>query len=179
MSQQPLETLLAHRATFLGFVASRVESRAIAEDILQDGFARALERVDDLRSAEAVIPWFYQLLRNAVIDHHRKHGVSARALERLAAEMPQEHQPQEPPRTVCPCVARLARELKAEYAEALQRVEVDCLAVKQLAEEAGITSGNAAVRVFRARDLLRKKVKTTCGTCASAGCTDCSCSQIG
>jgi DNA-directed RNA polymerase specialized sigma24 family protein len=72
-------------------------------------------------------------------------------------------------------VTRLARELKPEYAEALQRVEVEGAPVKGFAADAGITSGNAAVRVFRAREALKKKVTTTCGACAAAGCTDCDC----
>jgi RNA polymerase sigma-70 factor (ECF subfamily) len=75
----------------------------------------------------------------------------------------------------CQCVARLADNLKPEYAEALRRIEVDGVAVKDYAVEAGITSNNAAVRVFRAREALKKQVVRSCGTWADHGCLDCTC----
>jgi len=62
---------------------------------------------------------------------------------------------------VCRCVAELAGTLKPEYAGVLQRVEVDGLAIKDYAAEVGITSNNAAVRVFRAREALRTQVSRT------------------
>lgn len=173
----PLDTLLAERSRFVAFVASRVGGRAAAEDLVQEALARAVDRVGELRDAEAAVPWFYQVLRNAIADHHRRAGAAGRAAERFAAESETEVAPPEPPRRVCPCVARLAKELKPEYAAALSRVEVEGAAVKDFAEEAGITAGNAAVRVFRAREALKKKVHSTCGACAAAGCTDCSCVQ--
>jgi RNA polymerase sigma-70 factor (ECF subfamily) len=47
--------------------------------------------------------------------------------------------------------------------------------VQDFAGEAGITADNASVRVFRAREALRKQVKTSCGPCADHGCLECSC----
>jgi hypothetical protein len=47
--------------------------------------------------------------------------------------------------------------------------------VKDYADQAGINSNNAGVRVFRARDALRKQVQRSCGTCATHGCVDCTC----
>jgi len=48
---------------------------------------------------------------------------------------------------------RAARDtLKPEYAAALRRVEVDGVSVKDYADEAGISSNNAGVRIFRVRD---------------------------
>lgn len=69
----------------------------------------------------------------------------------------------------------LAGTLKPEYASALKRIELDGLAVKDYAAEVGISSNNAAVRVFRAREALRKQVARSCGTCADHGCLDCAC----
>jgi RNA polymerase sigma factor (sigma-70 family) len=175
VSSATLELLVANRAAFLDFVAARVESRAAAEDILQDALSRALEH-DELRANEAAVGWFYQVLRNAVIDHYRRRESASKGLERIAAEPAPPHaEAAEPPRKVCKCVARLAKSLKPEYADALQKVEIEGAAVKSFGDEAGITPGNAAVRVFRAREALKKKVVSTCGACAAAGCTDCDC----
>src|SRR5262249_44316436 len=66
-----------------------------------------------------------------------------------------------------------------EYAQALRRVEVEGGSVRDYASEAGITPNNAAVRLFRARETLRKRVVRWCGSCAERGCVDCSCGQPG
>ena len=114
--------------------------------------------------------------RNAVIDHYRRRGTRSRALELLAREMSDAVEP--PPEirgAICGCVTRLAGTLKPEYADAIRRIELDGLPVQDYAAEAGITSNNAAVRVFRAREALRKQVKASCRTCAEHGCVECSC----
>ena len=169
--------LASNRLAFVDFVASRVESRAVAEDIVQEQLARALLHVGELREEAAAVGWFYQSLRNAIVDHHRRGAAGARAMQRYADEASEEV-PVEEPRRICPCVAKLSKTLKPEYAEALQRVEVDGRPVKDVAAELGISANNAAVRVFRAREALRKEVATPCGACAEAGCTDCSCAGV-
>jgi RNA polymerase sigma-70 factor (ECF subfamily) len=72
-------------------------------------------------------------------------------------------------------VSRLAATLKPEYAEALMAIDVSGTAVKKFAEDKGLSAGNAAVRVFRAREALKKRVTESCGVCAEHGCLDCTC----
>ena len=67
--------------------------------------------------------------------------------------------------------------LKPEYAEALQAIEVTGIPVKAYAEQKGLSSSNAAVRVFRAREALKKRVIESCGTCAEHGCLNCTCKR--
>ena len=80
-------------------------------------------------------------------------------------------------KVVCKCVVALAETLKPEYAEAIRRVEVDGVSVKDYADQSGISSNNAGVRIFRAREALRKQVTRACGTCADHGCLDCTCEK--
>lgn len=165
-----------HRA-FLAFLEKRVGSRAVAEDILQDAFTRSLQRLSTLRDDESVIPWFYRTLRNATVDYFRRRGAADRALAQFAEELETSEEPKEAIRDeVCQCVSRLADTLKPEYASALRRVEIDGVSMQEFAAEAGITKGNAAVRVFRAREALRRQVTVSCGTCAEHGCVACTCS---
>ena len=127
---------------------------------------------------EAVVAWFYRMLRNAVIDRHRRKGAAARGLESLTREMGDEHTPpREFVETACGCVKQLSDTLKPEYADALNRVEVEGVAVKDYADQVGISANNAAVRVHRAREALKKRVMQSCGTCAEHGCVDCTCSH--
>jgi RNA polymerase sigma-70 factor (ECF subfamily) len=176
ISPDVIASLVQSHREFLAFLERRVGSREVAEDILQEAFVRGISRIESLRSDESATAWFYRMLRNAVVDHYRRRGSSERAMSALAAELDEATPPDVEVRgAVCQCVRALAGTLKPEYAAALTRVEVDGLSVQAFAEEASITPNNAAVRLFRARDALRKQVKVACGTCADHGCLDCSC----
>jgi RNA polymerase sigma factor (sigma-70 family) len=163
-----------HR-TFLAFVERRVGSRAAAEEILQDAFVKGIERAGAVRDEESVVAWFYRVLRNAIVDHHRRRGAEVRALERHAREAPAEAEDPELARAACACVAGLAGTLKPEYAEILRAVDVEERGVPAVAAELGITANNAGVRLHRARQALRRQVERACGTCAEHGCLDCTC----
>lgn len=172
-----LGLLLDNHARFLRFLERRVGSRDDAEDILQEAFVRSVGRTDALQSAESATAWFYRVLRNALIDHHRREGTRSRAFERLAAES--EAEPvgvdQELEAVACACVTALVDTLKPEYGAALRRVDLDGISVRRFAEEAGITPGNAGVRLHRAREALRRQLARSCGTCLEHGCLDCNC----
>jgi len=171
--------LVENRRAFLSFLERRVGHRDVAEDVLQEAFARSLDKVP-FESAESAVAWFYRVLRNAVIDHYRRGGASDRALSVLARQLNEQAEPDLDERNaVCRCVSRLSETLKPEYALALRRIDVDGLSVQDYAVEAGITANNAGVRVFRAREALRKRVVHWCGSCAERGCIDCTCGEPG
>lgn len=65
--------------------------------------------------------------------------------------------------------------VKPEYRDAIQTIDLEEGSLANLATRAGITANNAAVRVHRAREALRKQVMTACGICATHGCIDCHC----
>ncbi len=175
LTSDVVATLVANHREFLAFVQRRVGDRALAEEILQDALVRSIDKVDTIR--ETAVGWFYRVLRNAIIDHQRRRAVAARRLEALSAEQDEAGDDDELHRVVCKCVGELAGTLKPEYATALRRIEIDGVSVKDYAEEAGISSSNAGVRVFRAREALRKQVARSCGTCADHGCLDCTCEK--
>ena len=170
-----------HHRQFLAFLQTRVESRAAAEDILQSAFVKGLERGAEVRDEESVVAWFYRILRNAVIDHYRHRASTERAKEGwgkagwgkefIAHETPEAELKDE----ICACVLGLLDTLKPEYRDALRTIDLDEGSLNDLAERAGITAGNAAVRVHRAREALRKQVRVVCGSCAEHGCLDCHC----
>lgn len=173
-----LNTLLELRARFLNFVERRVESPALAEDILQIAFLRAVQQQEKLRRDESVVAWFYRILRNAVIDHYRHQATSERMLEQWAREMETSVEPDAATRaSVCQCILEVLPELKSEYQQALRSVDLEEKSLKELAEQAGISPTNAAVRVHRARQALKKQVVKACGACARHGCVDCDCTQ--
>jgi RNA polymerase sigma-70 factor (ECF subfamily) len=171
-----VEKLVGNHREFLAFLERRLGSRAEAEDILQQAFVKGLERGESVRDGESIVAWFYRILRNAVIDHSRRRGAAGRAMDAFAREL---EEAVEPPadltESVCACVRSLSDTLKPEYADALRRIDVEGMSVQGYAAEMGIEANNAGVRVHRAREALRKRVKESCGTCAEHGCLDCTC----
>jgi RNA polymerase sigma-70 factor (ECF subfamily) len=164
----------AHRE-FLAFLERRVESRAAAQDILQAAFARGLERGAGVQD-EKVVAWFYRVLRNSLIDYYHRRSASARAMEAWGREFAENQSvPVELRDEICRCVSTLLETLKPEYRDALRIMDLEEGALSDLAQQAGITAENAAVRVHRARRALRRQVEQSCGTCAEHGCLDCHC----
>ena len=175
-STAPLQALLENHRAFLRYLKRRVGDRALAEDILQDAFAKVVARPDQAPSDEGVVPWFYRTLRNAAVDQFRRRGAADRAHEAFARELDTHEAPTEEMESeICACVSRLATTLKPEYADALQAIEVSGMPVKAFAEQKGLSATNAGVRVFRAREALKKRVTESCGTCAEHGCVSCTC----
>jgi RNA polymerase sigma-70 factor (ECF subfamily) len=171
-----LRALLDRRALFLTFLERRVGSREQAEELLQESYARAISRLDTLRADPSAVAWFYRLLRNAVVDARRRNMTRNRALATLAAQPePDRSREAERERNVCPCMMALVEKLKPEYRQALQAVEIDGRELGAFAAHTGITANNAAVRIHRARQALGRRVRATCGACATNGCLDCTC----
>jgi RNA polymerase sigma factor (sigma-70 family) len=175
-SPAPVATLLENHRAFLSYLERRVGDHALAEDILQEAFSKVVARPEQAPANEAIVPWFYRTLRNAAIDQFRRRGAAERAYEAFARELETQDAPSpDMESAICQCVSRLASTLKPEYAEVLHAVEVGGTPVKAFAEQRGLSANNAGVRIFRAREALKKRVMESCGTCAEHGCVDCTC----
>ncbi len=178
LSPAVLRVLIANHDRFLAFLARRVKRRDVAEEILQDAFVRGIARGSALREDESAIAWFYRLLRNAIVDHARGQSARQRGIAALAREAGSNAEAEPDPElvdTICACVTNLVGTLRSDYAAAIERVDLDGESLQSFAAAAGITRGNAAVRLYRARQALRRRVEQSCGTCATHGCYECEC----
>lgn len=175
----PLGVLVDNHRTFLRYLERRVGDAELAEDILQEAFIKVMERPDQAPADEGVVPWFYRTLRNAAIDQFRRRGTASRAIEAFARQLEEAAPEPALEAAICSCVTRLADTLKPEYAEILKAVDIQGAPVKGFAAQHGLTASNAGVRVFRAREALKKRVIESCGTCAEHGCRDCTCRKTG
>ncbi|HEX5042702.1 MAG TPA: sigma-70 family RNA polymerase sigma factor [Candidatus Polarisedimenticolaceae bacterium] len=172
-----LPALLAERERFLAFLERRAGSRELAEDLLHEAYLRGMERVGELRDETSAVAWFYRILRNALADHWRHRDVERRAADTMRAEAGDEEPAADPElmAEVCRCIEGVVDTLKPEYALAIRRVDLGGGSVSGFAAEAGITAGNASVRLHRAHAALKQRLLATCGACATHGCLDCRC----
>jgi RNA polymerase sigma factor (sigma-70 family) len=173
MRTSPSDALLAQRTQFKAFLVSRVGNVADAEDILQNGLIKAMQRAGDVRDHTKLTAWFYQLLRHAIIDHARSRK-SATTLDRVWTEEVAVTPP-EVERALCGCFEALLPELKPTQAALLRRVEIQGQPVAQAAAELHMTPNSASVTLHRARTALREKLQEFCGDCAKGACLDCNC----
>jgi RNA polymerase sigma factor (sigma-70 family) len=176
MQTTAIADLIPQRNQFLRFVQRRVDSHETAEDILQSAYARAMQQASTLRSEESAVAWFYRILRNAVIDHYRHRTAEDRALAQWAQDLATETQPDtQTQQIICECIDSVLVNLKPSYSQIIRDVDLAEKSLDTFAKSAGITAGNAAVRVHRARQALKKQLTLICGTCAKHGCINCTC----
>ena len=145
------------------FIARRLRSDVDVDDVVQDVFLRMQRGLAGLRDEERFGPWVYQVVRSAIVDHHR-----VAAKHRVVDSDGRDEQPldvdddraieEELASYLAPFVAMLA----SPHREALTLVELEGLTQKQAAEMLGISLSGMKSRVQRGRVLLRKALEDCC-----------------
>lgn len=69
LGQDLVERLLRRKAQLLRFIERRVGTRADAEDLLQAALLRVVAKQRTLRRADSVVPWFYRILQDLIVDY--------------------------------------------------------------------------------------------------------------
>lgn len=175
-SDEVVEHLLRGKARLLAFLERRLGNRADAEDVLQQALLVLVAKGRSLRRGQSVVAWFHTVLRNLLVDAHRRRVARAKLAARLHAEA---LVPAEEDDTlfaeICACVHDVMKTLRPGYAEILRLVDLDDRPVARVAVRLGITAANAHVRLHRARRALLEGLRRVCGACLEHGCLDCTC----
>lgn len=174
-----VDVLVRSKTRFLQFLERRLGSRADAEDVLQAAFLRLVAQGESLRNEEKLVPWFYQLLRNLLVDHYRHRNAMLRLEQGVAAdaETTASAADQDLFQAVCACVSEVLAALKPEQAVVIRRVDLAEEPLHRVAQDLGMTPNNASVRLHRAHRALHEALQAMCGVCAEHGCLDCACRQ--
>lgn len=174
---ETLAALVAEHDRFLAFLAPRLESRDAAEEVLQAAFVKGWERGGELQDHESAVAWFYRLLRHALVDHYRGRAAERRALDAHAAAQPEGEAPEIPElaAALCRCLDGLLPTLPPDQAALLRQVDLEGRPVSEVAASLGLTPNATSVRLHRSRKALKARLETTCGTCTTHGCLDCTC----
>jgi RNA polymerase sigma factor (sigma-70 family) len=175
-----MEVLASRKPQFLGFLRSRLGDGPLAEDVLQAAYLKAMERGGAIREDQSSVAWFYQLLRNALVDLHRARARSPDASPLEEGDEPMLGVPPDQLRdAVCRCLEAVLDTLSPAHARLLRRVDLEGVSVPAVAVEERITPNNAGVRLHRERAALRARLRRVCGACSRHGCLDCRCRRQG
>lgn len=169
--------LLSQREAFEAFVRKRLGDPQLAADVVQDSLLKALRAEKQPTEDEGVVPWFYRILRHAIIDAHRRRDVSHRALEIYAHEV-NALLGEEEARDLCTCVLPLMDALPPDDAVLLRQVDMEGLSPTEFATRQGLRVNTVNVRLHRARQKLRTQLEQVCRICATHGCLDCDCGRM-
>lgn len=174
-TEAPIEQLVAARDRFIAFVRARVADPQLAEDIVQDALLRAVRSIDEVRDDERIVPWFYRILRNGIVDAYRRRSVREGRTVSLGNELDLPDEPSDADSiALCECFRPLIPSLKPEYGELIES-ELAEEPTAAAAQRLAITPNNLKVRRHRARRALRRRIEETCRVCAEHGCLDCTC----
>ena len=179
--QDVVHRIIGHEPAFRAFLRKRLGNETIVEDVFQQCLLRAVERQHSVKSQDSVVAWFYQILRNAVIDYYRsKSSEEARhqAFEKEAHAVQQQQVPSldTVKATVCACLDEVVKTLRPSYGELIRRIDLGGESTAEVAKALRISTGNATVRLHRARQALRNSLEESCGVCTKHGCLNCTCS---
>ena len=176
LPERVVHRLLRRKERLLDFLEERLGNRADAEDLLQTAMVRLVEKGRSLRAEDRVLRWFYRVLRNLLVDWHRRRAARARMMARVERlEGGGRARDEALYDEVCACVRDVLGTLRREYAEILCRVEIEEQPLADIARALRITRNNASVRLHRARRALLEALRATCGACFDHGCLDCYC----
>ncbi len=141
------------------FILKHVQDETSAEDILQDVFLKIHMHISDLRDADKLQSWIYQITRNAIADFYR--------LREHATDIPEmSYIPEDPFEDVVsdllPYVKKLIDDLPYDYRQALILTEYEGFTQKELVERLGISISGAKSRVQRARAKVKQLLLDCC-----------------
>ena len=175
-----LSPLFERESEFHAFLQRRVPDDALAKDLLQQSFLRAVQQQHQVRNSDQIVSWFYRILRNAIVDYYRTRDSHNRKIEAFMHELIASETDKTPALdelrpTVCACLEQLLPTLRPGYANLLDRIDLNGESVSSVAKDLGVTPNNLTVRLHRARQALRKSLEESCGICTKHGCLNCTC----
>jgi RNA polymerase sigma-70 factor, ECF subfamily len=166
--------LLAYRPQIERHIRALVRDKADPEELTQDSYARALERVAELRDPQAALAWLYRIATNVCLDRLRRRqpptvpldaeaGVSeepgdVRGRERPASEVQAALERSD----MSECVQKYLETLPDDYRTVIYLHDVYELSNPEIAELLDCSVATAKIRLHRARMRLRGVLNAAC-----------------
>ena len=156
------------------FIARRVDNPADVDDLLQEVFLRIHQHLSTVRDTGRLVPWIFQLTRNAITDYYRaasrryeipvstppnselgtKESEGGSSLD--SNELTLRHY------QLAPCLAPLIERLPEHYRDAVLLVELEGLPQRELSERLAVSLSGAKSRVQRGREKLKDLLLHCC-----------------
>ena len=175
-----VKRLADKRTEWMKFLRRRLRSQVEAEDVLHSTLLKAILHAEDVRTDEALVPWFYRLLRRSVADHYNRISAEHRRINALHADLGAAGEDRTPAAVndlarFCACLLARLNSIKPRYASLIAAVDLAGRSIADVAKEKKLSVNALNVLLHRARQALRRELERYCGPCAATACLDCGC----
>jgi RNA polymerase sigma-70 factor (ECF subfamily) len=154
---------LEHVDALYDFARKLTRSPALAEDLVQDTFVRALSAAQQFEVGSNLKAWLFRILRNAHIDRLRRAGVVAYVADleeqTTDAELLRGDLELEALRRLVTSDIEAALATLSNDARALVLLDLEGFSEAELAEILGCAPGTVKSRLSRARSALRVRLQ--------------------
>jgi RNA polymerase sigma factor (sigma-70 family) len=159
-----------HRQSVYHIVYKIVRDTETANDLVQETFMRAFAALSSYRSEYKFSTWLYRIAANCSIDHLRKKRINALSLDRQITTDDGSVGIEVPDNKFNPESELVRKEqligiegaiesLPDKYREVIIHRHQDDKSYEEIADLLNIPVGTVKARIFRARELLKKKLK--------------------
>lgn len=169
-------------ARIYSYLRRLTQDAALAEELTQDTFLRALEHLQTFRGEGSVSNWLYRIATNLFRDYLRTHkgktllswdeGEGAAMEAALLAQIPDPAPPLPhvlQQQAVTQCVRDCVAALPAPYRAALLLYAIEGKSVEETAAILGCSKDTVKVRLHRARQLFKALASERCEVSTERG----------
>jgi len=159
-----------HRASVFHVINRIVHNEEIALDLVQETFMKAFASLASYRSEFRFSTWLYKIAANSSIDHLRKKRIQALSLDRPIDTGDGAMVIEVPDNSFNPEMALVRKQqrfsieeaidsLPPKYHEVIVYRHKDDKSYEEIADLLCIPVGTVKARIFRARELLKRKLR--------------------
>jgi RNA polymerase sigma-70 factor (ECF subfamily) len=147
------------------FGVRRIPTGVDVDDVLQDVFVRIQEQLPNLRDADRIDAWIFQIARNVVADTFRRR---TRRDDRMVAadDAPEPVTVVDDDRAdasaLASCLVPMIAQLSGPYREAILLTELCGMTQADAAQRVGVTLSGMKSRVQRGREHLKQVIGASC-----------------
>ena len=147
-----------HRGELAGYLVHRLADPAVAEDLLQEVFVKAMRQGERFCGLDNPRAWLFQVARNVLADHLRLAKASVPLPEDLPADEPEIA----PVDALAECLEQVLSELPEADRDVLRRCDLEGMKLQDYADTHGLGLPAVKSRIQRARTRMRDAMTRTC-----------------
>jgi RNA polymerase sigma-70 factor, ECF subfamily len=147
------------------FILMTVRDPWVADDLTQDVFVRAMDRLNGLREPQKIESWLFKIAHNLCRDHFRTQGrrpAPSMGPDDICSEEETDMAKALERHEMSACVQRQADKLPDNYRSVIWLFDQQGFSLQETADILGITVANTKVRLHRARRQLKSILQENC-----------------
>ena len=159
-----------HQTSVFHVVFRLVRDRELANDLVQETFMKAFSSLKTYRSEYRFSTWLYKIAANSSIDHLRKKRIKALSLDspiktndgEIGFEVADySHHPEREMvrREQAVSIDEAISSLPKKYRQVIVARHREEKSYEEIAAELNVPVGTVKARIFRARELLKKRLR--------------------